>query len=241
MMPARQALSTLLLVAALSLPVACQKPQPRSTPAVASPAGVEELRALAAGRLKAGDHAGAAQALEDAVRLAPADVTLRYLLAVALTHLDRREDAIGTFWWIIAHGHPGSEEVAFARQWLTAAGQLPPPETVASTAETGEVAGTLGGKLEWPNLDPELGVPTVQMLLTGEDSRVEGKRYGTRATLNQQYRFEGVPPGRYRLMAQAGMTRLWDLSVTIDDGKPTVLDLTQASSIAPPDALRPTF
>jgi hypothetical protein len=241
MMRACRALSTLLLLTVLCLPVACQ--QRRPPPAVAKPVTLDDLRAAADARLKAGDYAGAVQALEGAVRLSPADVGLRHLLAIALTHLDRREDAIAAFWWLIAHGNPGSQEVALAREWLTAAGALPAqtPEAVAS-AETGEVAGTLGGKLEWPNLDPELGVPTVQILLTGEDGgTAQGKRYGTKAALNQRYRFDHVPPGRYRLMAQAGMTRLWDLLVTIDDGKPTVLDLTQASSIASPDALRPNL
>lgn len=240
---AHRSFATLLVMAALVMPLGCQQtsPSPSASTPPAAP-GLEALRALAYARLNEGDHAGALRALEGAVRLAPGDVALRYLLAVTFTHLDRREDAIATFTWVVEQGRPGSDEVTFARQWLASAGVLPSPAAVAvaSADDDAAVAGTLGGTLEWPHLDPELGAPTVQILLTGDDSAVQGKRYGTKAPLNKRYRFDNVPAGRYRLIAQAGMTRLWDLSVTIDDGKPTVLNLTQASSVAPPDALRPT-
>jgi len=44
-----------------------------------------------------------------------------------------------------------------------------------------------------------------------------------------------VQPGAYRLTAQSPLiaVRLWELSVTVEEGTATVVDLSEASSVAP--------
>jgi hypothetical protein len=48
-------------------------------------------------------------------------------------------------------------------------------------------------------------------------------------------------PGAYRLTAQSPLVavRLWEVDVTVQDGGPTVLDLSQASSLAPTTSFVP--
>jgi hypothetical protein len=95
------------------------------------------------------------------------------------------------------------------------------------------------GRTEWKDADAPGAQATLQILLVGADERTSGKRFGARGKLNEPYRIAGVVPGEYRLLAQVGMARLWDLKVAVQEAGPTTLDLTQALSMAKPDALRP--
>jgi hypothetical protein len=44
------------------------------------------------------------------------------------------------------------------------------------------------------------------------------------------YTFRNVPPGSYRLVAEAGGTPMWDLKVEVPGEKETTLDLTESNA-----------
>ena len=54
---------------------------------------------------------------------------MHYGLAVALSHLDQKAEAIREFRWVLARGKPGTVEVDNARRWLIKAGALALPST----------------------------------------------------------------------------------------------------------------
>jgi tetratricopeptide (TPR) repeat protein len=205
---------------------------------------VRALQADAHQRLEGGDYEGALRAYQDALRVDSSNLTLRYHVGVALSHLNRREEAIAAFRWVVDYGAPGSPEARIARQWLSDAGVpvgrpefSPLPAVERAGAES--PAGGLRGRTEWTRLDPKHTIPELQILLDGNEPSTQGRRYWTRVPLNSLYGFSNIKPGRYRLLAQVGMTRLWDLVVTVKEGETAVVDLTPPASVAPPTALLP--
>jgi hypothetical protein len=207
---------------------------------------VVDHRAVAAELERRGDWQGARHAYEEAVRAEPNDVRLRYRLGVVLTHLDLREDAAGVFKWVVANGPPSSEEVRVAQQWLDAAararataGAATASSPTAEVKKAPEGRGEVRGRTEWSALDPNKVVPRVQIQLASNDPPPHQRLYSTRAQLNEPYEIKGVVPGRYRLTAQSGMTRLWEMSITVAEDSPTVVDLTQSASVAPPETFKP--
>lgn len=233
----------LLVMAVVVALLGCQRAQPAAT-RTPPPATAAELQAEGDGLRAAGDLDGALSAYRGALARAPEDLLLRYLVALTLAELDRYEEAVAAFTWVVEHGAPGREEVALARQWLQTA---PPSQAVATPVEApgpeaAPVAsgGQLRGRTEWTRLDPGRPVPRLQLLLVGQGASASGLRYGTRLALNESYEFAGVAPGEYRLVGQVGMIRLWDLRVSVKDGQPTVVDLTEATAVAAPDALHTT-
>jgi len=219
---------------------ACQR-APLPTPHVQPTASFETLRADADTRLRQRDWVGAVRAYEAAVTLDPANMSVRYGLGIALAQLDRHDAAAAAFVWVVEHGPIDSEEVRIARQWLTEAG-VRPGRVVAEVAN--DVSETTGGGVvqgntEWKDLDPTRPRPNVQIVLDGDDDGTRGRRYWAKVPLNDPYRIEKVTPGRYRLLAQVGPTRLWETTVSVAEGRATVFNLTQAMSVAPADSLRP--
>ena len=118
---------TLLVVAVLGLTVAgCQR-----APALAPAASVEIVGSDTV-RLKAeGDELMKQQQYEQAIvkyqaalAQAPTDVSIRFALAVALSHTSHRDETIEHFRFVAQRGAPGSVEVRTAREWLATAGEL---------------------------------------------------------------------------------------------------------------------
>jgi len=178
------------------------------------------------------------RAFVEALSRAPEDVKLHYLVGVTFVQLQRRDDAIIAFRWVLEHGRPGSKEVQGATQWLADNGMLPTTSVAAaSTSEEDEtVVGGFEGRTDWPGLDPERPLPQLQIQLEGTGVTTQGKRYGIKTTLNGPFKFGKVRPGDYHLRAQIGYTRLWDMQVTV--GEKTTLDLTQDNAVAPKDAIK---
>jgi hypothetical protein len=232
---ARHALVTVVLGAAVL--AGCQGAS--APPPPATLASAERLRAEGDARRERGDHEGAFAAYRQAAGLEPGHLVGRYLLGVTAAHLDRHDEAVEAFTWVVEQGAAEREEVRIARQWLIEAGVLQRPAAGQVAAAETTAGGTLRGRTEWRGVDPSRPVPRLQILLDGDDPITRGKRYATRVNLNEPYTLANVQPGRYRVIAGVGMTKLWLLSITVDDGKPTVLDLTPAVSSAPPDALAP--
>ena len=231
-----------LLAAALVVVVGCQR-APTVAPASSRPSvSATELQADGDARRTRGDFSGALTAYRAALELSPNDLRLRYLIGVTLTDLDRRDEARVELQWVVDHGAQDREEVVLARQWLgnRTARQSSRGAGAASTSPSTEPSGDgrLSGKTEWKNLDADRPTPRLQLVLMGDQTSTKGRRYATMVRLNEPYQFVGVQPGEYRLLAQVGMKRLWDIRVTVQPGKPTQLDLTEASTVASPDILR---
>jgi tetratricopeptide (TPR) repeat protein len=230
----------LALVILLVAAAGCGNPlRPAPVPRADRPTpSAEESRAEGDARLARGDNAGAAQAYEQALRSDPENLAIRYLLGAALARADRVKEATAAFLWVVQHGSPDREEVGLARQWLAEAGATPAPSAPAAARGEGGGGGQLTGRTQWD--DPQRGDLPLQILLDGDDPATRGKRYWAKVALNEPYQIAGVVPGRYRAMAQVGPVRLWDTAVHIKAESPTVLDLTPANSIAPPNALAPS-
>jgi hypothetical protein len=229
------ALLTLVTVAT----VACQPLAGKSSQQGAAPApiGVEELRAAGLAHFEAGRYDNAMRAFVEALSRAPEDVKLHYLVGVTFAQLQRRDDAIIAFRWVVEHGRPGSKEVQGATQWLADNGMLPTATVASTSAEEDEtVVGGFEGRTDWPGLDPERPLPQLQIQLEGVGATTQGKRYGIKTTLNGPFKFGKVRPGDYHLRAQIGYTRLWDMPVTV--GEKTTLDLTLDNAVAPKDAIK---
>ena len=207
----------------------------------------DALRADGDARLAAKDWAGAALAYDQALVYQPSSVPVRYGRAIALSHLDRRDEAVTAFLWLVDNAPLTSEASRVARQWLVSAGvrtapapKLPVPQpAVAEGTDAASPGGRVYGKTQWTELERGAQHLTLQILMQGDEALTEGRYYGTRVRLNQPYEIKGIAPGRYRLSAQVGAIRLWDTKITVGGGNPTVLDLTPAISIASPNALRP--
>ena len=109
--------ATVLLAACSREPVV----PPVSAPAVPAAAGLvsagDEL-------MSRGDYTAAEVKYRQAVALESGNVAARYGLGAALSHLNRREDAISQFQWVLLGGE-GSPFVEPARRWLASVGGLP--------------------------------------------------------------------------------------------------------------------
>jgi hypothetical protein len=165
---------------------------------------------------------------------------VRYRVAVALSYIGDVEAATEAFRWVVQHADAKREETRLAREWLAAREQpsaAPRGETAAP--DDAPTTGRLTGRADWARYDPDSTAPKLQMMLEGDETATRGRRYFTRTEMPGPYEFPKVVPGRYRLSAQVGPRRLWDLPVTVEAGEGTVLDLKPGMSSAPPDILLP--
>jgi hypothetical protein len=233
----------LLLVAVVGLAVAgCQGSQ-----APAPAAGVQAVGSLTA-RLRAEadqlmlqqEYDRAAVKYQAALNETPADVSLRYTFAVALSYLPRREETIEQFRIVVLRGGTGSPEVQAAREWLANAGALGPgeagtasvarqPTTQAETAAPAPKS-KVSGKLHWREINPHDKLVRVKIRLTGDDVETREVDLGRDFMLGRGYEFRDLTPGAYRLVAEVAGTTMWDLKVAVPADKPTTLDLTEGNS-----------
>jgi hypothetical protein len=221
-----------LIALATVATVGCQQTGGRQagTAPVRRAVGVEQLRAEGVRQLEKGRYEGALRAFSEALSRLPDDVGLHYLLAVTYSHLDRKDDATLAFRYVVQHGRPGSDEVAAATRWLAGIGVVTARAEKKKPIDPPEaLTGSMEGKIVW-SVDPDRALPRLQLQLEGTSASTHGRRYGIFAHVNGQYAFPRVLPGDYRLRAQIGYTRLWDMDVTVRDK--TVLDLTQDNAVA---------
>jgi tetratricopeptide (TPR) repeat protein len=232
----RTALALAVLAASLS---GCQQSPPPSTPRASTPEAktVASLKARGDELSQRGQYDGALAVYEEALRQEPNDVALRYAVATTLASLNRRAEATEAFRWVAVNGLPNSELVDRAETWLRAAGAITTAtEPVADKPVDRPVTETrLRGHITWANVDPARPAPRVHLRLEGADPSNKELVYNTTGTLNGDYDFTSVQPGAYRLTAQSPLiaVRLWEMNVTVSDGGPTVLDLSEASSLSP--------
>ncbi|MBM4439942.1 MAG: hypothetical protein FJ027_05955 [Candidatus Rokubacteria bacterium] len=232
MRPAARAASALLAGALLFAVAACDSRAPQTSAPAPAPASDprEDAVALAA----KGEHAAAVVKYREALQREPDDVGLHFGLASSLSQLDRREETIAEFQWVVANGPPGSLEVATARQWLAGATGSEPTRLDPAAVPTG----TLSGKITWPGLPSEKEFGIRVMVHNGEGPNAIRKF--ARTKMNDSYAIADLPEGSYTVVGLAGPTRVWsDIPITITPGRPTVLDLTPANAVVSPNDFPP--
>lgn len=220
----------LLAIVAL-LGVGCSAPAP-------APRSETDIAVLAADALDAGQYAKAADLYRRALAKAPESVALHYGLAVALSHLDGKAEAIREFLWVLERAVPGTPEADNARRWLVSVGALAARPTASfgpdepSAASTATVEGrvlSVGG--------PESGpLKRQQLVLVEHPSRVH--HYRMRTDEDGRYRFTGVAPGIYKLSDRVTGPAKWRLRVEAKPGQAIFLDLGPDNSTSVRDDFR---
>jgi tetratricopeptide (TPR) repeat protein len=206
-----------------------------NAPAASGAPAVEQLRSQGDALRERGQYEEALSVYQKALRHEPSDLGLRYGTAVTLSYLNRRDEAVAAFTWVAGNGLPQSEPVRHAETWLREAGALTTIAEPIAAKDRTPTAARLHGRVAWENVDSSQPAPRVHVIIEGTDPSNKGKIYNTAVDLNSDYEFPNVQPGTYRVTAQSRLVRLWDTSVTIREGDPTILILDQASSIAPPN------
>jgi len=206
------------------------------SPTAPPPARVELAAAGRAGAaLEAGRYAEAVGLFREALAPAPANVALRYGLAVALSYTDRGA-AIREFQWVMVNARPGSQEQAEAQAWLSRAGALPAaPATSSESAEPERRGGraVLRGRALFADAgaQPE-PMPRLQLFLVGEPgSPTKDARYNLRTSEDGSFKFPNVPAGSYMLTNRLAGQPIWRLRVELKSAEEKQLDLNSGNSV----------
>ena len=196
-------------------------------------------------------HEEAAAKYQAALNEAPSEISIRYALAVALSYLPaRRDEAVDHFRIVVQRGASGSAEVRAAREWLANARELEgiaaDPSATASAAASSKATsdakkGHVLGKITWGDIEPRKKMVRLNISLIGDEAETREVRMGRPDfKIGRGYEFKNVPPGAYRLLAEAGGTPMWDLKVVVPAEKPTTLDLTEGNASVAKDFNPPT-
>lgn len=211
------------------------RPAPSALPSAA------DLAKQAAALADLGDYEGAWQLYHEALVAAPEDASLWYAFGVTLSRLNQRAETEEAFGYVVTLGNPDSEEVRVARDWLVSAGVLARPAAfttavvAVAVADAADAKAAMKGKVTWGS---ERSPMKVRVLVHGLSGAAEGKRFNTRVTLGQAYRFEHLPAGSYRLIGRAeNGALLWDQRIDVEEGREITLDLTRENSSNPTVAL----
>jgi len=217
----------------LVLLAACQSPSPPARSTSSDTPEVLAARALAAGR-----YADAALLYREALGETSGKMELHYGLAVASSYLDRRDDAIREFRWVLQYGSPKAAEVDASRQWLIRAGALPPAAYTASPAGPEKERAAGNASLEGRAVFAEGGqtpqpMPRQQLFLVGQpNSPTQRERYNLRTDERGNFKFPDVVPGPYKLTERVAGQPIWRLRVEFKASEVKVLELTPANSTA---------
>ncbi len=165
-------------------------------------------------------------------------MSLRFALGTALSRLDRRQETVEQFRFIISRGNPNSPEFQAAQRWLVSAGELAetvavaptaspeqegPPAVAAAPAPVSPPTNPQMGKVR-VKTEPRPGTRELQILL--RDVRRPAGFEGT-VKPGEALEFADVPPGNYRLTVEDRETgaQISNQEVTVVAGKDVVLDL----------------
>jgi len=224
----------LLMGVVVTLLVGCQQSPPSGpVPGPTGPTSTQQLRDEADSLTARGDYAAAVAKYQAAVTRESRDVSLRFALGTALSHLDRRQETAEQFRFVMDHGQPDSPEVQAARRWLVEAGDLGETVTFAPSAgeESGAGATPLSGKLKGKTeASGETADLVTLALINLEKPNGEPMAWKT-LKLGEPYEFDHIPPGTYRLKVESQKSGdvLWDLEVAATAESETMLDLTSAN------------
>ncbi len=228
----------LVLVTLLALLLGCQQsPAPGPEKGPLGPPTFQ-LREEADALVARGEYAAAVAKYQAAVNQDPEDVSLRFALGTALSHLGRRRETVEQFSFVVSRGNPNSLEFQAAQHWLISAGELAEMASVAPAASPEQEAAPAAATPQAPvsppanpqpgkvrvRTEPRPGTRELQILL-----RDVQRPAGFEGTVKpgEAFEFANVPPGKYRLTAQDGDTgaEISNQEVTVVAGKDVVLDL----------------
>ncbi|HJR01353.1 MAG TPA: tetratricopeptide repeat protein [Methylomirabilota bacterium] len=224
-----------LLTAILALLAGCQSP---SRPAQLS--APEDPAAMAARALAGGRYTDALELYRQALADAPGKVTLHYGLGVASSYLDRRDDAVREFRWVVQYGPQTVPEVAAAREWLIRAGALPSVTLdTPAPSRSGEERQAGNASFEGRAVFAEAGqapkpMARLQLFLSPE-SPTQKEYYNLRTDGEGNFKFPNVIPGRYKLTDRVAGQPIWRLRVELKPSETKALELTSANSVAMQD------
>jgi hypothetical protein len=228
---------TCLLIGLLVLVAGCQAPPRPPKSAAPEPPATIAARALAEGR-----YADAFALYRQALAEAPGQTALHYGLGAASSYLDRREDAVREFRWVVRYGSPTAPEVVAARQWLVRAGALPSPIlNVPTPRRSGEERQAGNASLEGRAMFAAQGeeprpMSRLQLFLVGQpNSPTRKERYTLRTDEQGTFKFPNVIPGPYKLTNRVAGQPTWRLLVELKPSDAKVLELTPANSLAVQD------
>lgn len=219
---------SLAALLALTLVLGCASPPSPERPSAARDIAVEALAASARA-----DWVHAAELLRQALQLDPARADLHYHLGLAASHLDRRDEAVREFRWVLANVAPELPDAVEARRWLTEAGVLArqaETPTAPSGRITEETPGDSGleGRVVWAD-----GRPTAreQLFLKGAPkSPNETLQWVMRTDDSGRFEFKRIPAGAYMLTNRIAGEPTWRLRVQLAPGETATLDLGEANS-----------
>ena len=224
-----------VLIGLLALLAGCQSP---SRPVQSS--APEDGAATAARALAGGRYADAVELYRQALPDAPGKGGLHYGLGVASSYLDRRDDAVREFRWVVQYGPQTAPEVVAARQWLIKAGALPSTSLhMPAPSRSGEERQAGNASLEGRAIFAEAGqapkpMARLQLFLVPE-SPTQKERYHLRTDEEGKFKFPDVIPGPYKLIDRVAGQPIWRLRVEFKPSETKVLELTQSNSLAVQD------
>jgi tetratricopeptide (TPR) repeat protein len=224
-----------VLIGLLALLAGCQAP---SRPVQSS--APEEGAATAARALAGGRYTDALELYRQALAEAPGKVSLHYGVGVTSSYLDRRDDAVREFRWVVQYGPQTAPEVAAARQWLIRAGALPTTSLhTPAPSRSGEERQAGNASLEGRVIFAEAGqapkpMARLQLFLVPEGS-TEKERYHLRTDEEGNFKFPDVVPGSYKLIDRVAGSPLWRLRVELKPSETKALGLTPSNSLAMQD------
>src|SRR2546425_10256972 len=113
-----------LLAVIAALVLGCQQSRPANPLAPPMGPAVRTLKEEGDQLARSRDWAGAATKYQTALNRESSNLELRLALGITLSHLDRREETIEQFRWVVNHSQPGTPEFVMARTWLVEAGEV---------------------------------------------------------------------------------------------------------------------
>ena len=217
----------------------CQRAAERPSMAPATPDVVAEARKALAMQA----WAAAAPHLRTAITRNPDDLFLHYNLAVCATWLERRDEAVREFEWVVAHAPAESEEAKTARQWLAdARGRAEPTGARRGSDSADPTLGDSGlyGIVLWGEAGQS---PTLQRrlqlhLIGLPGSPTKDLRYSLRSDEYGHYEFKRIVSGAYKLTNVIAGRPKWRLRVVLEAGRDVAMDLTPDNGIAGRDDFR---
>jgi tetratricopeptide (TPR) repeat protein len=224
-----------VLIGLLALLAGCQSP---SRPVQSS--APEDGAAMAARALAGGRYADALELYRQALADAPGKVALHYGLGVASSYLDRRDDAVREFRWVVQYGPQTAPEVAAARQWLIRAGALPSasldmPAPSRSTEERQAGNASLEGRAIFAEAgQAPKPMARLQLFLVPE-SPTQKENYNLRTDEEGNFKFPNVIAGPYKLIDRVAGQPIWRLRVELKPSETKVLELTPGNGLAVQD------
>jgi len=244
----RAAVLGVLLATALA---GCKEPPPAPPKVEVAPVPTDP-RAAADEAVRRGDWATAVTHYRDALQRHPDDLLLHFGLGSALSQLDRRDEAVEAFTWVVQRGEPSRPEVSTARQWLQQVNALTPatarqtPERAAARQSESAAppvppagSGTISGSSSWPGVGGSARWMSLHLRVRGDEEATSSFRQRLNVPVGAPFHMPKLPPGRYRLSGESGGTNLWDLPITIEPGKTTSVDLSPSNSLIPVSGFPP--